>query len=172
MKREQTSWENLATLDLSCNNFGEQGAIKLSGNTTWTNLITLILSVNKIGDQGATTLSKNTSWINLKTPQLSQNNKLCRKKYYTLQFLRLTNFSSFPNLFGKAVFLWGSRSDIVKQEYLMDKITTLDFSRNKIGAEGADALSKNTSWTSLTTLDLWQNNIGDEGSTALSKNTS
>ena len=54
----------------------------------------------------------------------------------------------------------------------MDHPHLTKFMYNKIGDEGAAALSKNVSWTTLTSLNLGSNNIGAEGAAALSKNVS
>ena len=51
------------------------------------------------------------------------------------------------------------------------KITTF-YLDNKIGDQGAIALSKNVSWTNLISLDLSYNKIGDQGGIALSENIS
>lgn len=43
-------------------------------------------------------------------------------------------------------------------------LLTLDLTYNDLEAKGASELAKNTSWTKLTTLDLSKNTIGAEGS--------
>ena len=92
----------------------------------------------------------------------------------------------FKNLYAKLAYTFGKSLDLTEIRIYFEprtsiaalsealavntSLTTLDLSRNSIGAEGATSLSQALAVnTYLTTLDLSGNSIGDAGTTSLSQ---
>jgi internalin A len=136
---------NILSLDLSCNDIGDEGAARLA---TLTQLKSLSLKYSNISSTGATHLA---SLVNLEQLDL-QSNYIGDDGVRSLKPLtRLTNLN-----------LWGNRLSAKGAECLAQfrELTSLILSYNKIEDSGAACLAE---LTNLTSLDLIGNEIGDEG---------
>jgi internalin A len=136
---------NILSLDLSCNNIGDEGATSLA---TLTQLKSLSLKHSNISSAGATHLA---NLVNLELLDLQSN------------YIGDDGIKSLSPLTRLAKLnLWGNRLSAKGAEYLAQfrELTRLVLSYNKIEDDGAACLAE---LTNLTSLDLIRNEIGDEG---------
>lgn len=138
----------LATLDLSGNQFGDEGAVLL----TLTHITSLLISANRIGEVGAIALSKNKNIVilDISHNQIGNTGASAFAKNPVLTTL---------NLAGNQITYEGA-SPFAENRWLK----WLDLSENQLNDLGAIVLAHNKN---LSTLILASNQIGDSGAIAL-----
>ena len=129
----------LATLDLTNNRIGPQGAAVLAASPALRHLTTLDLTNNRIGDAGAIALARSETLYNLASLNLQNN------------------------------WLGPSGAAALAASPAVQRVGSLDLSRNQIDDDGALALARAEGLLDLCALYLHENPIGNAGIAALSQ---
>jgi uncharacterized protein (TIGR02996 family) len=154
----------LASLDLSDNWIGDEGAAALAYSAHLGNLASLNLANNDLGDDGVAALACSPCPANLASLDLGGNWIGAGGAVALAYAPHLTNLASL-DLGYNGIGAEGAEA-LAGSPYL-GNLAFLDLGYNRIGAEGAAALARSAHLGNLASLDLERNQIGAAGAVAL-----
>jgi Ran GTPase-activating protein (RanGAP) involved in mRNA processing and transport len=155
-----TKLKELATLDLSNNKIGIEGAEALAESKNLKQLTTLDLGYNEIGIAGAEALAKSKYLEQLTTLNLSRNEIHDKGAEALAESESLKQLTTL-NLSGNEIHDKGAEA--LAESKNLKQLTTLALGYNEIGFAGADALAESKNLKQLKTLNLNYNNIEYSG---------